>query len=146
MFYQLAHTLPFARGVSAHLDKASIMRLTISYLRMHKLLTSGEDQNTGEGCSETAVKRVARRNAGMCIPPPHPRLRGRSVDGENHRRICQPESLSLPGQVSGPHGRGQNNGRCVLSVLIPDTVAPRSRRSALPTLRGSAPGTGWRVW
>ncbi|XP_053124152.1 hypoxia-inducible factor 3-alpha isoform X3 [Hemicordylus capensis] len=42
VFYQLAHTLPFARGVSAHLDKASIMRLTISYLRMHKLLTSGE--------------------------------------------------------------------------------------------------------
>uniref|UniRef100_A0A8C4W7D0 BHLH domain-containing protein n=1 Tax=Gopherus evgoodei TaxID=1825980 RepID=A0A8C4W7D0_9SAUR len=42
VFYQLAHTLPFARGVSAHLDKASIMRLTISYLRMHKLVTSGE--------------------------------------------------------------------------------------------------------
>ncbi|XP_067412898.1 hypoxia-inducible factor 3-alpha isoform X1 [Emydura macquarii macquarii] len=41
VFYQLAHTLPFARGVSAHLDKASIMRLTISYLRMHKLVTSG---------------------------------------------------------------------------------------------------------
>ncbi|KAL7980753.1 hypothetical protein Chor_001907 [Crotalus horridus] len=40
VFYQLAHTLPFARGVSAHLDKASIMRLTISYLRMHKLLNS----------------------------------------------------------------------------------------------------------
>ncbi|XP_075771382.1 hypoxia-inducible factor 3-alpha isoform X2 [Pelodiscus sinensis] len=42
VFYQLAHTLPFARGVSAHLDKASIMRLTISYLRMHKLVTSEE--------------------------------------------------------------------------------------------------------
>ncbi|XP_067317133.1 hypoxia-inducible factor 3-alpha-like [Anolis sagrei] len=42
VFYQLAHTLPFARGVSAHLDKASIMRLTISYLRMHKMLNSGE--------------------------------------------------------------------------------------------------------
>uniref|UniRef100_A0A8D0CF76 Hypoxia-inducible factor 3-alpha n=1 Tax=Salvator merianae TaxID=96440 RepID=A0A8D0CF76_SALMN len=42
VFYQLAHTLPFARGVSAHLDKASIMRLTISYLRMQKLLNSGE--------------------------------------------------------------------------------------------------------
>uniref|UniRef100_A0A8C8VEX1 Hypoxia-inducible factor 3-alpha n=1 Tax=Pelusios castaneus TaxID=367368 RepID=A0A8C8VEX1_9SAUR len=41
VFYQLAHTLPFARGVSAHLDKASIMRLTISYLRMHKLVTWG---------------------------------------------------------------------------------------------------------
>ncbi|EMP27091.1 Hypoxia-inducible factor 3-alpha [Chelonia mydas] len=42
VFYQLAHTLPFARGVSAHLDKASIMRLTISYLRMHKVITSEE--------------------------------------------------------------------------------------------------------
>ncbi|NXT44953.1 HIF3A factor, partial [Pelecanoides urinatrix] len=42
VFYQLAHTLPFARGVSAHLDKASIMRLTISYLRVHRLLAAGE--------------------------------------------------------------------------------------------------------
>ncbi|XP_040977807.1 LOW QUALITY PROTEIN: hypoxia-inducible factor 3-alpha-like [Aquila chrysaetos chrysaetos] len=41
VFYQLAHTLPFARGVSAHLDKASIMRLTISYLRVHRLLAAG---------------------------------------------------------------------------------------------------------
>ncbi|XP_020642729.3 hypoxia-inducible factor 3-alpha [Pogona vitticeps] len=48
VFYQLAHTLPFARGVSAHLDKASIMRLTISYLRMHKLLNSGEWRNEME--------------------------------------------------------------------------------------------------
>ena len=45
MFYQLAHTLPFARGVSAHLDKASIMRLTISYLRVHRLLAAGETPN-----------------------------------------------------------------------------------------------------
>ncbi|KAM5236404.1 hypoxia-inducible factor 3-alpha [Ctenodactylus gundi] len=42
VLYQLAHTLPFARGVSAHLDKASIMRLTISYLRMHRLFAAGE--------------------------------------------------------------------------------------------------------
>lgn len=42
VLYQLAHTLPFARGVSAHLDKASIMRLTISYLRMHRLCAAGE--------------------------------------------------------------------------------------------------------
>lgn len=42
VFYQLAHTLPFAHGVSAHLDKASIMRLTISYLRVHRLLAGGE--------------------------------------------------------------------------------------------------------
>lgn len=42
VLYQLAHTLPFPRGVSAHLDKASIMRLTISYLRMHRLCAAGE--------------------------------------------------------------------------------------------------------
>ncbi|XP_053463608.1 hypoxia-inducible factor 3-alpha isoform X1 [Nycticebus coucang] len=48
VLYQLAHTLPFARGVSAHLDKASIMRLTISYLRMHRLCTAGEWNQVGE--------------------------------------------------------------------------------------------------
>lgn len=42
VLYQLAHTLPLARGVSAHLDKASTMRLTISYLRTHRLCAAGE--------------------------------------------------------------------------------------------------------
>ncbi|KAL1769201.1 hypoxia-inducible factor 3-alpha isoform X1 [Sigmodon hispidus] len=49
VLYQLAHTLPFARGVSAHLDKASIMRLTISYLRMHRLCAAGEWNQVGTG-------------------------------------------------------------------------------------------------
>ncbi|XP_022441016.1 hypoxia-inducible factor 3-alpha isoform X2 [Delphinapterus leucas] len=49
VLYQLAHTLPFARGVSAHLDKASIMRLTISYLRMHQLCAAGEWNQVGAG-------------------------------------------------------------------------------------------------
>lgn len=49
VLYQLAHTLPFARGVSAHLDKASIMRLTISYLRMHRLCAAGEWNQVGKG-------------------------------------------------------------------------------------------------
>uniref|UniRef100_A0A663EY64 Hypoxia inducible factor 3 subunit alpha n=1 Tax=Aquila chrysaetos chrysaetos TaxID=223781 RepID=A0A663EY64_AQUCH len=47
VFYQLAHTLPFARGVSAHLDKASIMRLTISYLRVHRLLAAAAEEVDG---------------------------------------------------------------------------------------------------
>lgn len=42
VFYELAHTLPLPRGVSSHLDKASIMRLTISYLRMNSLIASGK--------------------------------------------------------------------------------------------------------
>uniref|UniRef100_W5MVL2 Hypoxia-inducible factor 1-alpha n=1 Tax=Lepisosteus oculatus TaxID=7918 RepID=W5MVL2_LEPOC len=42
VFYELAHQLPLPHNVSSHLDKASIMRLTISYLRMRKLLSTEE--------------------------------------------------------------------------------------------------------
>ncbi|KAM3594341.1 uncharacterized protein V6R79_006112 [Siganus canaliculatus] len=42
VFYQLAQELPLPHSVSSSLDKASIMRLTISYLRMRKLLTPNE--------------------------------------------------------------------------------------------------------
>uniref|UniRef100_A0A4X2LSC6 Hypoxia-inducible factor 1-alpha n=2 Tax=Vombatus ursinus TaxID=29139 RepID=A0A4X2LSC6_VOMUR len=41
VFYELAHQLPLPHNVSSHLDKASVMRLTISYLRMRKLLDAG---------------------------------------------------------------------------------------------------------
>uniref|UniRef100_A0A3Q2UTN7 Hypoxia inducible factor 1 subunit alpha, like n=1 Tax=Haplochromis burtoni TaxID=8153 RepID=A0A3Q2UTN7_HAPBU len=42
VFYELAHTLPLPRRVSTHLDKAAIMRVTLSFLRMHHLLRSGK--------------------------------------------------------------------------------------------------------
>lgn len=42
VFYQLAQELPLPHSISSSLDKASIMRLTISYLRMRKLLNAGE--------------------------------------------------------------------------------------------------------
>uniref|UniRef100_A0A8C1JI51 Hypoxia-inducible factor 1-alpha n=1 Tax=Cyprinus carpio TaxID=7962 RepID=A0A8C1JI51_CYPCA len=45
VFYELAHQLPLPHNVTSHLDKASIMRLTISYLRMRKLLSSEEKEN-----------------------------------------------------------------------------------------------------
>lgn len=40
VFYELAHQLPLPHSVSSHLDKASIMRLAISFLRTCKLLAS----------------------------------------------------------------------------------------------------------
>uniref|UniRef100_A0A673AVL4 Hypoxia-inducible factor 1-alpha n=1 Tax=Sphaeramia orbicularis TaxID=375764 RepID=A0A673AVL4_9TELE len=43
VFYELAQQLPLPHSVSSSLDKASIMRLTISYLRMRKLLTTVEE-------------------------------------------------------------------------------------------------------
>nr|UEP53765.1 hypoxia-inducible factor-1alpha [Plecoglossus altivelis] len=40
VFYELAQQLPLPHSVSSNLDKASIMRLTISYLRMRKMLNT----------------------------------------------------------------------------------------------------------
>uniref|UniRef100_A0A3P9NIC8 Endothelial PAS domain protein 1b n=1 Tax=Poecilia reticulata TaxID=8081 RepID=A0A3P9NIC8_POERE len=37
VFYELAHQLPLPHSISSHLDKASIMRLAISFLRTRKL-------------------------------------------------------------------------------------------------------------
>ncbi|KAJ8341309.1 hypothetical protein SKAU_G00336000 [Synaphobranchus kaupii] len=42
VFYELAHELPMPHNISSNLDKASIMRLAISYLRMRKLLNADE--------------------------------------------------------------------------------------------------------
>lgn len=48
VFYELAHELPLPHNVSSHLDKASIMRLAISFLRTHKLLSSVCSENESE--------------------------------------------------------------------------------------------------
>uniref|UniRef100_A0A8C5G855 Uncharacterized protein n=1 Tax=Gouania willdenowi TaxID=441366 RepID=A0A8C5G855_GOUWI len=49
VFYELAHQLPLAYSVSTHLDKASIMRLAISFLRTHKLLANSSQGECGDG-------------------------------------------------------------------------------------------------
>lgn len=41
VFYELANQLPLPHSVSSHLDKASIMRLAISFLRTRKVVTTG---------------------------------------------------------------------------------------------------------
>lgn len=62
MFYELAHQLPLPHSVSAHLDKASIMRLAISFLRTRKLLatTMNTHAETQEGGSFTKGKNANR--------------------------------------------------------------------------------------
>ncbi|KPP57560.1 hypothetical protein Z043_124702 [Scleropages formosus] len=47
VFYELAHQLPLPHSISSHLDKASIMRLAISFLRARKLISSGETSLDG---------------------------------------------------------------------------------------------------
>ncbi|XP_067099107.1 hypoxia inducible factor 1 subunit alpha a [Osmerus mordax] len=48
VFYELAQELPLPHSVSSNLDKASIMRLTISYLRMRKMLNTVEPAEVEE--------------------------------------------------------------------------------------------------
>ncbi|KAM7403077.1 hypothetical protein PAMA_003823 [Pampus argenteus] len=54
VFYELAQQLPLPHSVSSSLDKASIMRLIISYLRMRKLL--GTDVPTAEEETELDIQ------------------------------------------------------------------------------------------
>uniref|UniRef100_A0A1A8JBH1 Hypoxia-inducible factor 1, alpha subunit, like n=1 Tax=Nothobranchius kuhntae TaxID=321403 RepID=A0A1A8JBH1_NOTKU len=44
VFYELARTLPLPRRVCTHLDKAGIMRVTLSFLRMQQLLKEEEEE------------------------------------------------------------------------------------------------------
>uniref|UniRef100_A0A3P9NII3 Endothelial PAS domain protein 1b n=1 Tax=Poecilia reticulata TaxID=8081 RepID=A0A3P9NII3_POERE len=46
VFYELAHQLPLPHSISSHLDKASIMRLAISFLRTRKLSCASIDHTT----------------------------------------------------------------------------------------------------
>ncbi|XP_061751218.1 hypoxia inducible factor 1 subunit alpha a isoform X2 [Nerophis ophidion] len=48
VFYELAEQLPLSHSISSSLDKASIMRLTISYLRLRKLLDTDEPKSEEE--------------------------------------------------------------------------------------------------
>uniref|UniRef100_A0A8C9TGD3 Hypoxia-inducible factor 1-alpha n=1 Tax=Scleropages formosus TaxID=113540 RepID=A0A8C9TGD3_SCLFO len=48
VFFELAHQLPLPHNVTSNLDKASIMRLTISYLRMRKLLSAEKSEEESE--------------------------------------------------------------------------------------------------
>ncbi len=44
VFYELARELPLPHSITSNLDKTSVMRLALSYLRLRKLLNTGERQ------------------------------------------------------------------------------------------------------
>lgn len=46
-------------SVSSHLDKASIMRLAISFLRTHKLLSSGEAGGLPQAGADSSLTSVS---------------------------------------------------------------------------------------
>ncbi|XP_062285894.1 endothelial PAS domain-containing protein 1b isoform X2 [Scomber scombrus] len=55
VFYELAHQLPLPYSVSSHLDKASIMRLAISFLRLRKILATGTSNNSSSNNSSSNI-------------------------------------------------------------------------------------------
>ncbi|XP_061574862.1 hypoxia inducible factor 1 subunit alpha, like isoform X2 [Cololabis saira] len=57
VFYELARTLPLPRRVCTHLDKAGIMRVTLSFLRMQQILRpDGEEKEEEEKVVEEEVE------------------------------------------------------------------------------------------
>ncbi|XP_068562959.1 hypoxia inducible factor 1 subunit alpha, like [Cebidichthys violaceus] len=58
VFYELASTLPLPRRVCTHLDKSAIMRVALSFLRMHHLLLRpGENQREESEEKEEKVEK-----------------------------------------------------------------------------------------
>ncbi|XP_068273408.1 hypoxia-inducible factor 3-alpha [Nyctibius grandis] len=141
VFYQLAHTLPFARGVSAHLDKASIMRLTISYLRVHRLLAAGAWAAAAEevdGCylkalsgfvmvlSEAGDMIFLSENVNRLLGLSQLELIGHSVFDFVHP--CDHEELHdvLSPRQAVPRRRGERSGRS-FSLRMKSTLTGRGR-------------------
>ncbi|XP_038817366.1 hypoxia-inducible factor 1-alpha-like isoform X1 [Salvelinus namaycush] len=69
LFYKLAHTLPLPRRVSADLDKAAIMRVTLSFLRMHHLRSAGDtsEERVTDGDEDTVDGFYPRALAGFIL-------------------------------------------------------------------------------
>ncbi|XP_042151948.1 hypoxia-inducible factor 1-alpha isoform X1 [Oncorhynchus tshawytscha] len=69
LFYKLAHTLPLPRRVSADLDKAAIMRVTLSFLRMHHLRSAGDtsEERITDGDEDTVDAFYPRALAGFIL-------------------------------------------------------------------------------
>uniref|UniRef100_A0A663EZE8 PAS domain-containing protein n=1 Tax=Aquila chrysaetos chrysaetos TaxID=223781 RepID=A0A663EZE8_AQUCH len=124
--------LPLRSG--AHLDKASIMRLTISYLRVHRLLAAAEEV---DGCylkalsgfvmvlSEAGDMIFLSENVNRLLGLSQLELIGHSVFDFVHP--CDHEELQdvlSPRQV--PRRRGERSG-CSFSLRMKSTLTGRGR-------------------
>lgn len=66
-FYELAKLLPLPAAITSQLDKASIIRLTISYLKMRDFANQGDPP----------------WNLRMEGPPPNTSVKGTGLDGHS---------------------------------------------------------------
>ncbi|KAG5855205.1 hypothetical protein ANANG_G00046580 [Anguilla anguilla] len=131
VFYELARNLPLPHSVSTHLDKASIMRLTISFMRMCRVIRPGqagrekeEDRQMSSFCLKSLEGFVAMvtsdgdmiylsENINRIIGLPQMELMGHSIFDFTHP--CDHEeirdNLSLKSAVIGKKSRKTNTER-----------------------------------
>ncbi|XP_071656969.1 hypoxia-inducible factor 3-alpha isoform X9 [Patagioenas fasciata] len=141
VFAQLARTLPFNRGVCAHLDKATVMRLTLSYLRLHRLLHDGSLPPPAEGVdgcylqalggfvmvlSEAGDMIFLSENVQRLLGLSQLELIGHSVFDFVHP--CDHEELQdvLSPRHGPPRRRGERSGRS-FSLRMKSTLSGRGR-------------------
>merc|ERR1719412_793713 len=63
-YYELAKMLPLPSAITSQLDKASIIRLTIAYLRLREFAAQGEPRwNKETSTSQQRLKSNAFRNS-----------------------------------------------------------------------------------
>jgi len=60
-FYELAQLLPLPSAITGQLDKASVVRLTISYLRLRQICTDVEQRWNNDDASRTDAGRECMR-------------------------------------------------------------------------------------
>ncbi|XP_064258219.1 LOW QUALITY PROTEIN: hypoxia-inducible factor 3-alpha-like [Passer domesticus] len=138
-----AGAAPSRRGVSAHLDKASIMRLTISYLRVQRLLAAGAwaaaAAEAVDGCYLQALSGFVMvlsragdmiylsENVSRLLGLSQLELIGHSVFDFVHP--CDHEELQdvLSPRQGGPRRRGGALGPQFLALRMKSTLSGRGR-------------------
>ncbi|RWS15018.1 protein trachealess-like isoform X5 [Dinothrombium tinctorium] len=63
-FYELAKLLPLPAAITSQLDKASIIRLTISYLKLREFALNGDP--SWDNCSSSSLNNNALKNSKLC--------------------------------------------------------------------------------
>ncbi|TNN76713.1 Single-minded 2 [Liparis tanakae] len=91
-FYELAKLLPLPAAITSQLDKASIIRLTSSYLKMRAVFPDGRNSRSANGGVMSALYRSRA----------HCNVTFRRPKGEQRNEHSQSEHAALCGRATRP--------------------------------------------
>ncbi|XP_019466788.2 neuronal PAS domain-containing protein 3-like, partial [Meleagris gallopavo] len=108
-FYELAKLLPLPSAITSQLDKASIIRLTTSYLKMRAVFPEGKvrQRSASPSGAEQGTSRVPAPGAGRGLRGPCGASRPSSAEGEvpEHCAGCGRRGSPDPGRGGGTNAR-----------------------------------------